>query len=116
MITEQQMLEVFRKAPIFSRLSPESAGLGLIRRCAREVHFPAKSVLFREGENGDCLYLLVSGRVRLYKDNTPLISLSVVGGVEFGGELRLEDEQGHEILEEDHDTAGFLGFAFNAMF
>ncbi len=98
MLNEQQMLEVFRKAPIFSRLSPESAGLGLICRCAREVHFPAKSVLFREGETGDCLYLLVNGRVRLYKDNTPLISLSGPG-TSIGEMALISDDQRSATVE-----------------
>ena len=40
-------------------------------------------------------------------------SLSLVGGVELGGELVLEDENGEEISEESYDTAPFLGLTFN---
>jgi hypothetical protein len=47
---------------------------------------------------------------------TPMIRISAVGGVEVGGELRLEDEGGNTIIEEDHDPAGFLGVAFSARF
>ena len=47
---------------------------------------------------------------------TPMIRLGAVGGVEIGGELRLEDESGNTIIEEDHDPAGFLGIAFSARF
>lgn len=46
----------------------------------------------------------------------PMLRLSLVGGVETGGELRLEDEAGRLITKEDHDTAGFVGFAFSARF
>lgn len=47
---------------------------------------------------------------------TPLVQLSLFGGVEVGGELRLEDENGSKITEQDHDTAGFLGVTFSARF
>jgi len=47
---------------------------------------------------------------------TPMFHVSVIGGVEVGGELRLEDENGNEIVEEKHDPAGFLGVAFSARF
>ncbi|MFH1943007.1 MAG: TonB-dependent receptor [bacterium] len=47
---------------------------------------------------------------------TPLVRISVLGGVEVGGELRLEDEKGHTIIKENHDPAGFLGVAFSARF
>ena len=100
------MLEVFRKAPIFSGLSPDSAGLGLICRCAREVHFPAKSVLFREGETGDSLYLLVSGRVRLFKDNTPLLSLSGPGTPI--GEMALVSDDQRSATVETQEPSSFL--------
>ena len=47
---------------------------------------------------------------------TPMIRISVLGGVEVGGELRLEDENGHTIIKENHDPAGMLGIAFSARF
>ena len=47
---------------------------------------------------------------------TPRIQAGLLGGVEVGGELRLEDENGHKIAEEDHDSAGFFGFSFSARF
>ena len=39
--------------------------------------------------------------------------LSIVGGVDVGGELSLEDKDGNEILSESHDPAPFIGFAFS---
>ena len=47
---------------------------------------------------------------------TPMVRISVLGGVEVGGKLRLEDENGHKIFEENHDPAGFLGIAFSTRF
>jgi hypothetical protein len=47
---------------------------------------------------------------------TPLVRVSILGGVEVGGELRLEDENGRTIIKENHDPAGILGIAFSARF
>ena len=47
---------------------------------------------------------------------TPMIRIGILGGVEVGGELRLEDENGNTIIEENHDPAGFLGITFSARF
>ncbi len=39
--------------------------------------------------------------------------VSLVGGVELGGELRLEDNDGNQIDEESYDPGGFLGLTFS---
>ena len=44
---------------------------------------------------------------------SPATSVSLVGGVELGGELELEDEKGRTVTEETYDPAGFLGLTFN---
>lgn len=106
MLTEQQMLDVLRQAPIFSLMAPDSAELCVISRAAREVHFPAREVLFREGDNGDCLYLLVSGRVRLLKENTPLICLSGAGTPI--GELALITNEQRSATVETLEPSCFL--------
>jgi len=46
----------------------------------------------------------------------PKTRISLIGGIEVGGELRLEDERGNTITEQDHDPTGFLGIAFSARF
>jgi hypothetical protein len=44
------------------------------------------------------------------------IEASVLGGVDFGGELRLDDQNGTEISKSGYDPAGFLGFSLNITF
>ena len=44
---------------------------------------------------------------------SPEIKLSLVGGVEFGTELVLEDSDGNRIMKESSDPGGFLGFTFS---
>ncbi len=40
---------------------------------------------------------------------TPDLELSLLGGVEFSGKLRLEDSSGNRLTESDYDTAPFAG-------
>lgn len=44
---------------------------------------------------------------------SPRAQVSLLGGAEIGGELRLEDKKGSPIAKEDYGTAGFGGIAFN---
>jgi hypothetical protein len=41
------------------------------------------------------------------------LQASLIGGVEVGGNLTLEDEGGARISKEDHDPAPFIGFTFS---
>ena len=41
------------------------------------------------------------------------LGLSIVGGVDVGGKLIIEDKNGNEIVSEYHDPAPFIGFAFS---
>lgn len=43
---------------------------------------------------------------------TPRAQLSLVGGVELGGELKLEDEDGRAVDEQSYDPGTFLGLTF----
>jgi hypothetical protein len=42
--------------------------------------------------------------------------MSLLGGVELGGELKLENENGGPIAEENYGAGGFAGVAFNLLF
>jgi hypothetical protein len=44
------------------------------------------------------------------------IQVSLLGGADLGGELRLEDKKGDLIAKDDYDTAGFGGITFNGRF
>ncbi|MBM9512155.1 DUF6268 family outer membrane beta-barrel protein [Desulfogranum marinum] len=46
----------------------------------------------------------------------PKANLSIVGGVELGGELKVEDKDGQTIEKESYDTGVFLGVTFNKRF
>ncbi len=44
------------------------------------------------------------------------LKLSLIGGAEVGGNLRLEDSSGNLVSESDMDTAPFLGLSFKGRF
>jgi hypothetical protein len=44
------------------------------------------------------------------------VQVSLLGGVELGGELKLEDENGGPIAKENYGAGGFAGVAFNFRF
>ncbi len=46
----------------------------------------------------------------------PTVELIVLGGVELDGKLRLNDENGDRIIQEDHDDVAFLALTFRARF
>ena len=43
-------------------------------------------------------------------------TLSLIGGIETGGELQLEDQDGNELEKQDYESAPFLGFSFSYRF
>ena len=61
-------------------------------------------------EKGVPVYLTASW------DVIPTVRLTALAGVEVGGELTLEDEDGNEVQSDDADPAPFLGIAFRARF
>ena len=42
--------------------------------------------------------------------------VSLVGGLKLGGELRVEDETGSRIADENYNSAVFLGLSFSVRF
>ncbi len=49
----------------------------------------------------------------IYRFN-PTVELTILGGLELDGELRLNDENGDRIIQDDHDDVAFLAFSFRA--
>ncbi len=100
-------------------------GLALDWRPSRSWSFSFggryKSHRFRLDENGDVPNGIGVDRafpifVGVEHSFTPVIRMSLIGGVDIGGELGLEDENGQSITEADRDPGGFVGFAFSARF
>lgn len=71
-----------RKTPLFESLSTRN--LMEIASVTREERFAADDVLFREGESGTAMYLIVAGRTRIVHGETVIAEL---GPEEFFGEM-----------------------------
>jgi len=58
------------------------------------VHFKAGQVIFVEGEKPAYLYIVVSGEVRVFKeDGKTLLPINLLGAKDFIGELSMFDDQ-----------------------
>jgi len=84
--------DIFRKKPIFLNLSGQDvdiiANFGHTRFC------PKNRILIHEGDESDCFYILIKGRVKVYISNeygSELI-LRYLDSGEYFGELALIDE------------------------
>ncbi|WP_425579433.1 Crp/Fnr family transcriptional regulator [Streptomonospora halophila] len=83
--------EVLRKAPLFEALDEE--GAAALRASVSEVRLGRGQTLFSEGDEGDRLYVILGGKVKLTRaavDGRENL-LSVLGPSEMFGELSLFD-------------------------
>jgi CRP/FNR family transcriptional regulator len=87
------LVEALRSVPLFSGLS--SKQLESIRRVSQTREFGKEALLFREGEQGDSLYLVLSGRVKaiLMAEDGREVILAFLGPGELVGEMALFDPE-----------------------
>ena len=64
---------ILKSSEVFGALPAEN--LATLSTIATEVRLPAGAVLFREGDTGDSLYLVTSGRVRIVKRESEIAVL-----------------------------------------
>src|SRR5581483_6136455 len=78
---------------LFDALSPEA--FKKILGIARRENVEAGSALLRAGAGGDTLYIILSGRVKVYKtgDNGEQIELAILGSSSIFGEIGVFDGQ-----------------------
>ncbi|WP_416672343.1 Crp/Fnr family transcriptional regulator [Egbenema bharatensis] len=72
MFTVDRLLFV-RKVPVFAELRDDF--LVRLASIMEELSFPSKHTIFTQGEEGQSLYILVSGRVRVHIGNQELAQL-----------------------------------------
>jgi CRP/FNR family transcriptional regulator, cyclic AMP receptor protein len=80
------------KVDLFSGIRPE--GLERIAAICSEQSFRVADVVFREGEVGDKLYLILEGKVRISREVSGMgeEALAVLGPGQAFGEMALIDE------------------------
>jgi len=75
------------QSALVAAVPPEELG-GFIDRCALH-QLAAGEVLFRQGDAGDALYVVVSGEVAVIADGPPRLELTRLGESSFFGEIAL---------------------------
>jgi CRP/FNR family cyclic AMP-dependent transcriptional regulator len=84
---------MLRSIPLFQDLS--DADLEVIDEMATEKQVPKGTVIMTEGEVGDSLYTIISGRVKVFigdEDGREII-LKILGPGDFFGEMSMVDSQ-----------------------
>lgn len=79
---------VLRSTGIFARIRDEYLA-HLARRCT-EVRLGSNDVLFKQGDRGDCLYVVVQGRIRIEANG---VTLAELGEGEVVGEMAALDPE-----------------------
>ena len=83
--------DVLRQAPLFSALDEEAAAA--LRSSMGEARLRRGEVLFREGDSGDKLYIVLDGKVKLGRSSSDGREnlLAILGPGQMFGELSLFD-------------------------
>ena len=84
-------LEALRSVPLFASLNDDDAAA--LRGLLELEQRPAGTSLFRKGEAGDALYLILGGRVRIHvrDEDGEEVTLTELAGGDFFGEMAILD-------------------------
>jgi CRP-like cAMP-binding protein len=85
--------ELLRSVPLFSELS--DADVTALSRLSQRRRYPKDTVVFFENEEGDFLFVIVQGRIKvaILGDDGREIILSVLSPADFFGEMALLDNE-----------------------
>ena len=89
MAVNEEAADVLAGSPVFKELTQEA--LEAIAGAVQPQVVSGKKVLFREGDPGDCLYIIRSGSVRIFRRNEEgmHLDISIKGPGETFGEMAL---------------------------
>lgn len=114
-------LDAIRSVPLFASLSDKAAAD--LRRLLMIRTVESGAILFRIGDRGDAMYLIVSGRVRISvtdSENDEIVIAELAGG-DFFGEMSIVDGENRsanaQVIEDARlavlSREDFLGFINN---
>jgi CRP/FNR family transcriptional regulator, cyclic AMP receptor protein len=91
MTASQMTLEAIRSVPLFASLDDEAAAE--LRNLLSDKIVPQNTRLFRQGDKGDGMYLIESGRVRIsiQDDEKQELTLAELAQGDFFGEMSIID-------------------------
>ncbi|MGE0494656.1 MAG: GGDEF domain-containing protein [Vulcanimicrobiota bacterium] len=85
-MTSQGLTAALRDVPLFSGLS--QACVERLVEAGDVVEFSPRDVVFRQGDEGDSMYVLLSGKLRIYHEDSKR-AIAVRGTNDFIGEIAL---------------------------
>jgi len=97
-----------KAVPFFQQLSEKE--LDVVRSVAVEKSYPKNAVVLTEGEMGDSLYMVESGKVKVFigDEEGREITLKMLGPGAFFGELSMIDKQARSASVTTTEASTFL--------
>ncbi|HKR03134.1 MAG TPA: ATP-binding protein [Bacteroidia bacterium] len=87
-IKNADFLNILKKVKIFSHIPSE-----IVERLAQKmdvINYKAEEPVFRKGDQGDCIYIIVEGKVKLHEQEMVIAEMSAT---DFFGEFSLLDNE-----------------------
>jgi CRP/FNR family transcriptional regulator, cyclic AMP receptor protein len=100
--------QTLKAVPFFTQLSDRE--LDVVRAVASEKSYPKNAVVLTEGEMGDSLYMIQSGKVKVFigdEDGREII-LKILNPGDFFGEMSMIDKQPRSASVTTIEAATFL--------
>ena len=97
-----------KAVPFFTQLNDRE--LDVVRAVAAEKSYPKNAVVLTEGEMGDSLYMIQSGKVKVFigdEDGREII-LKILGPGDFFGEMSMIDKQARSASVNTSEASTFL--------
>ncbi|MGZ5063565.1 MAG: cyclic nucleotide-binding domain-containing protein, partial [Usitatibacter sp.] len=103
-----------KAVPFFTPLSDKE--LDVVRAVASEKNYPKNAVVLTEGEVGDSLYMIMSGKVKVFigDEEGREIILKILGPGAFFGEMSMIDKQPRSASVTTIEASNFLVLAHAA--
>ncbi|MBD3170487.1 MAG: cyclic nucleotide-binding domain-containing protein [candidate division Zixibacteria bacterium] len=103
MITTIEKVLFLQDIDLFESISTQD--LAHIAAITHEVTFSADSVIYKEGEGADSMFIVIDGRVKLHKDNTEVMT---AGPREAFGTWALYDDEPRMVTATALDDSRLL--------
>ena len=100
--------QTLKAVPFFTQLSDRE--LDVVRAVATEKGYPKNAVVLTEGEMGDSLFMIQSGKVKVFigDEDGREITLKILGPGDFFGEMSMIDKQPRSASVTTIEAAAFL--------
>src|SRR5438128_5569222 len=103
-----------KAVPFFTRLNDRE--LDVVRSVASEKNYPKNAVVLTEGEMGDSLYMIQTGKVKVFigdEDGREII-LKILAPGDFFGEMSMIDKQARSASVTTIEPSTFLVLTHSA--